>query len=386
MADENGRFLALMTSAHFVNDGFEMIVPTILPAIAVSLSLSFAQIGMVGSAMVAAMGMGQVFVGAGSDYFGHKKLLICFGIVLTSASYVLMAASSSYYALLATNLLAGFGLSIYHPVGVAMISNRFGKGQGRAMGIHGSGGNAGMFLFPLAAGFMADAVGWRLALATFPVLGFFIAALYAGLVREEKMCCRGFEPRKLLVPVLAIIILALGLFNMSCRGFVIYFPVTLKDMGISSSLIGVYLSCYFGIGIAGQYMGGMLCDRYPKRLSLAVLSVMAGLAMYLAIRVPHGTVMVAALLVSGLAVHMIWPIFFVVYAERTPPSLRGTGMGVFFSMGYLFGAVAPAIMGHIGTWKTPAVAHYTIIATAVLAGAVIACSGRFKGPPESGQG
>jgi predicted MFS family arabinose efflux permease len=73
----------------------------------------------------------------------------------------------------------------------------------------------------------------------------------------------------------------------------------------------------------------MLCDRYPKRLSLAVLSVVAGLAMYLAIRVPHGTVMVAALLVSGLAVHMIWPIFFVVYAERTPPSLRGTGMGSF---------------------------------------------------------
>lgn len=55
-------------------------------------------------------------------------------------------------------------------------------------------------------------------------------------------------------------------------------------------------------------------------------------------------------------------------------------------MGYLFGAVAPAIMGHIGTWKTPAVAHYTIIATAVLAAAVIACSGRFGAPPEVGQG
>ena len=371
MEAENKRFLALMTSAHFINDGFEMIVPTLLPTIAAALALSYAQIGVIGGSMMVAMGLGQAAVGAGSDYFGHKKALILAGIVSTSLSFILMAASQSYEVLLLANLLAGFGLSIYHPVGVAMISNKFGSRQGKAMGIHGSGGNAGMFLFPLLAGIMADMVGWRYTLAFFPLLGFGIALLYALMVREEPCSLSKFEPRKLLVPVLAVIIVSLGLFDMSCRGFVVYFPVTLGDIGISSTRIGIYFSLYFGIGILGQYFGGIIADAYDRRISLAVLTCIAGASMYGALWHPYGAFMVAALLVSGLAVHMIWPIFFVMYAHRTPPSLRGTGMGLFFSMGYLIGAAAPVIIGYVGTQSTPQTANYLVPVTAVLAAIAI---------------
>ncbi len=379
MEADNKRFLALMTSAHFINDGFEMIVPTLLPTIAAALALSYAQIGVIGGSMMVAMGLGQAFVGAGSDYFGHKKALILVGIVSTSLSFILMATSHSYTVLLIANLLAGFGLSIYHPVGVAMISTRFGSHQGKAMGIHGSGGNAGMFLFPLLAGVLADIIGWRYTLAFFPILGFAIALLYALMVREEPCTLSKFEPRKLLVPVLAVIIVSLGLFDMSCRGFVVYFPVALADIGVSSTLIGVFFSLYFGIGIVGQYLGGMVADTYDKRISLAVLTCIAGASMYGAVWHPHGAFMIVSLLISGLTVHMVWPIFFVLYATRTPPALRGTGMGMFFSMGYLFGATAPVLMGYIGTQRTPAAANYLVPITAAMAAATILTIAKFSG-------
>jgi MFS family permease len=89
--------------------------------------------------------------------------------------------------------------------------------------------------------------------------------------------------------------------------------------------------------------------------------------MYVALANPHGVAMIAALLVAGLAVHMIWPIFFVMYADRTPPALKGTGMGLFFAMGYLVGATSPVAMGYMGTVWSPAVANYLVPITAVLA-------------------
>lgn len=383
MEGENKRFLALMTSAHFINDGFEMIVPTLLPTIAAALALSYAQIGVIGGSMMVAMGLGQALVGAGSDFFGHKKALIIIGIVSTSLSFILMACSQSYTVLLIANLLAGFGLSIYHPVGIAMISNKFGEHQGKAMGIHGSGGNAGMFLFPLLAGMLADIIGWRLTLAFFPIVGFVIAFFYALLVREEPCSLSRFEPRKLLVPVLAVIIVSLGFFDMACRGFVVYFPVTLGDIGVSSTLVGVYLSLFFGIGILGQYLGGIAADAYDRRVSLALLTCISGVSMYAALSNPNGMFMIAALLIAGLAVHMVWPIFFVMYAHRTPPALRGTGMGLFFSMGYLVGATSPVAMGYMGTFWSPGISYYLVPLTAVLAAisilAVAKCSSGNNG-------
>jgi MFS family permease len=366
------RFLAMMTSVHFVNDGFEMIVPTLLPVISVALSLSYSQIGLVGGALVVSMGLGQVFVGAFSDYFGHKKRLIIAGLVLVSVAFLIMAASQGFYSMFAANLLAGFGLSIYHPVGVAMIANRYDAKQGKAMGVHGSGGNAGMFLFPLLAGVLADIIGWRLALATFPVLGLLMALLYALVVREEPFSLSAFEPRKLLIPALAAIILAMGLFNMAVRGFIVFFPVTLGGIGTGSAMTGGFMSLFFGVGIIGQYVGGWLSDNREMRTSIAAISAISAVAMYVAIQSPDmSSIMVPALIVAGLGVHMVWPLFFVIYSKTTPAGMRGTGLGAFFSMGYLFASASPVMMGHIGTAFTPSASHVVIVVTGICCAVVM---------------
>ncbi|MHC1604895.1 MAG: MFS transporter [Candidatus Methanofastidiosia archaeon] len=372
MADNTDRqFLLVTTGTHIVNDGFEMVVPTLLPIIAKTLQLSYIQIGILGGAMVVTMGLGQAFVGVASDYFGHKKNLIVAGLLITSLSFLLMSASSTYYAFLFANLLAGFGLSVYHPVTIAMIANRFDANKGRAMGIHGSGGNIGMFLFPLTAGFLADSLGWRVALIFFPLVGITIAVIYAVSITENRAKLLRFEPRKLLVPALAIIILSLGLFSMAARGFTVFFPITLGDAGFSSTMIGVFFSLFFGAGIIGQYIGGCLGDRYNIPQVIAILSIIATPSMFLAIHYPQGAVMIIFLIVAGLTVHMIWPLFFVLYAQKTPPKLRSTGLGVFFSIGYLLASTSPVIMGQLASWKTPAVSHYFIIFVGLIGTAVI---------------
>ncbi|MBN1786338.1 MAG: MFS transporter [Candidatus Methanofastidiosa archaeon] len=371
LADGNARFLMMMTLVHMVNDGFEMVVPTLMPAIAISLDLSYSQIGIVSGSMVLAMGLGQAFIGIGSDVMGHKRHMIIFGVLISSAGFLTMGLAFSYPLLLLAGIFIGFGLSIYHPVSMAIITNRFNNSTGRAVGIHGSGGNMGMFLFPLLAGVLADLIGWRKAIAVFPLIGIAIITAYSISVKEEEIKLGKFEPRKLLVPALAIIIASIGMFNMATRGFFIYFPVTLGDLGFSSSMIGIYFSAFFGIGILGQYIGGYVSDRYDEARSLFALLIVSGTAMYAALQHPQGSTLVIFILISGLTVNMIWPIFFVLYARKTPPNLRGTGFGLFFSVNYLFAASSPLLMGGIGAWYSIRAANLLVIVTAIVGALVI---------------
>jgi len=364
--DDDNTFLAIMTLVHMVNDGFEMVLPTLLPMVAISLDLSYSQIGIVSGAMVLSMGLGQAIVGVWADLVGHKKLMIIFGVVFSSLGYIALGISHGYYLLLIGSAMVGFGLSIYHPVSMTIITSRFHEARGRAVGIHGCGGNTGMFLFPLIAGVLADIIGWRETLFIFPVIGIVIITIYAATVRDDNLKMGEFEPRKLMVPALAIIILSIGLFNMATRGFFTYFPVELKAIGHSSSITGAYFSFFFGIGILGQYLGGCLSDRYDKVKALFLLLIVAGISMYTALQYPTGVALFLSILVAGISVNMVWPIFFVLYADKTPPALRGTGFGVFFSTNYIFAAGSPVIMGQLGTAYSISAANLVVLATGVM--------------------
>jgi len=364
--EDNRSLLIIMTLVHMVNDGFEMVVPTLMPIMAVSIGLSYSQIGIVSGVLVLAMGLGQAFVGVGSDLIGHKKHMIIFGVVLSSIGLMVMGVSSNYQIMLLGGVLIGFGLSIYHPVSMAIITNRFISSTGRAVGIHGCGGNTGMFLFPLIAGVLADIIGWRETLFLFPIVGLVIIFVYWALAQDEKVEMGEFEPRKLMVPALAIIIISIGVFNMATRGFFTYFPVTLESIGFSASAIGVYFSSFFGIGIIGQYLGGCISDRYDNVRSLFILLLISGASMYACLQYHDGIALLSAVAVAGLCVNMIWPIFFVLYAKKTPPALRGTGFGLFFSTNYIFAASSPIIMGQLGTAYSNSAANMLVLVTCIL--------------------
>jgi cyanate permease len=94
--------------------------------------------------------------------------------------------------------------------------------------------------------------------------------------------------------------------------------------------------------------------------------------MYVAIQSPDmSSIMVPALIVAGLGVHMVWPLFFVIYSKTTPAGMRGTGLGAFFSMGYLFASASPVMMGHIGTAFTPSASHVVIVVTGICCAVVM---------------
>ena len=95
--------------AHMANDGSEMLIPTLLPVIARDFSLSYSQIGVLGGAMIIAIGLGQTFVGYLSDLTGRRITFVSFGLCLLSFGLLGISFSKSYEQLILQSN-RGFGM------------------------------------------------------------------------------------------------------------------------------------------------------------------------------------------------------------------------------------------------------------------------------------
>ena len=346
----HARILTITFFTHLANDGFELVLPTLLPLIGKEFSLSYSQIGVLAGCMVVTLGAGQFFMGYLSDRTGRRKPFIVAGLFCVSTSFYLMSTAQSYMELIIWNLLAGLGASVYHPVSISLVSQVFKQRKGRALGIHGAGGNLGMAVFPLISGVLAEIYGWRFVFRTFPVLGFAICLLFLLLVKEESVAADSTESnplkmKTLLYKEISVVIITLGLVSMACRGLTIFLPLKLSEIGYSSTDFGLFLSLFNGFGVIGQVVGGHFSDVYDKAKMIAVLSALSGGVMYLALYVSGYAVMFFFVIAAGLIFNSIWPTIFGLLTDRTPVQLRGTGLGLFFSVGYSMGSAAPVLMG-----------------------------------------
>lgn len=332
--------------AHMANDGSELLVPTLLPVIARDFSLSYSQIGVLGGAMIIAIGLGQTFVGYLSDLTGRRITFVSFGLCLLSVGLVGISASNSYEQLIFFNLIAGLGCSVYHPVGVSTISEMFkDDGKGRALGIHGSGGNIGMCIVPLVSGVLADYFGWRTVFWLFPVFALAIAFLFSATLRDRKVKSEKLRFRKILSRRLLIISVSLGFISMAARGMSVFFPMRLSSMQYSSSYVGFLFALLFGSGIFGQYVGGCFSDKHSKRAMIAYLSLASSVLLFVSFFIQNLFALAILMVIAGFAKDAIWPPFFSLSTENVSRKSYGTTLGVFFSVGFIMSSQAPVIMG-----------------------------------------
>ncbi len=339
------RVLGITFFTHLTNDGLELVLPTLLPLVAREFSLSGSEIGILGGCMLITLGLGQFIMGYLSDRTGKRKIFIVSGLFLVSVSYYCIGISQTYHGLLLWNLLAGLGASVYHPVSVSLISQVYNQRKGKALGIHGAGGNLGMAAFPLISGILAEVYGWRFVFRAFPVIGFVICFLFLVLVKEGNPVKKTVKVRNLFIQKIFVVIITLGFISMAARGFTIFFPLKLSNLGYSPAIYGLFLSLFNGFGVLGQVIGGYFSDIYEKSKMISVLSVISGILMYLLFHTLDYFGMLFFVVVTGLLFNCIWPTLFGLLTDRTPEEIHGTGLGLFFSIGCIMASTSPVLMG-----------------------------------------
>ncbi len=274
--------LATLSLAHFTNDGLVLLLPILLPLIAKDLKLSYIEIGILGGSILISHGIGQFIFGYYSDKIKRRSDLVTSGLILSSVNIFLVGVSYSYFQLQILAILVGLTTSVYHPVGFSILSTMF-RNKGKAIGIHGAIGSIGLVIFPIIAGIITEEYNWRLVFKLIPVIGLIAGILYYILTKDLKDDNAAFKTKinmQFFTKDILAIIFVYSTTTMVSFGFMTFLPVKLALLNYSPSMIGIYISVFYGMGIIGQYIGGIMVDKFNLKRITSISLIITAFLLY----------------------------------------------------------------------------------------------------------
>ena len=155
----NIKVLLLLSLGHMVTDIYQGALPTMLPFLKETLSLSYAMTGVILMAANFTSSIIQPLFGFLSDK-QKKPLLLPLGCLCAGLGLSLLALTSSYACILALVILSGLGIASYHPEGYKTAHYFTGEKRVTGMAIFSVGGNLGFALGPLVTVYVIKYMGF----------------------------------------------------------------------------------------------------------------------------------------------------------------------------------------------------------------------------------
>lgn len=235
-----------------------------------------------------------------------RRTVLCVLMVLLAAANLLSALAPAFGVLLAARVLVGVCIggvwAIAAGLGVRLVRE---EAAGRATTVIFSGIAVASVLGVPAGTFLGELAGWRWAFAVMGAFALAVAALLAAVLPALPASTPvrlGTFPAllhnaRLRAGLLVVLLLVTGHF----AAYTYVRPVLERVPDIGAGLISGLLLVYGIAGIAGNFAGGALAARDPRR---ALLAISAGLAAVVLLLGPAGgslLVSVALLVGWGLA-------------------------------------------------------------------------------------
>ncbi len=262
-----------------IGHAYSHILTILYPTIAVALQQLW---GASYGDLIILMLAGQILFGAAAlpagwlgDRWSMLSMMMVFFIGTGGAAVLTGFARTPFEIALG---LASIGLfaSIYHPVGMAWLV-RAATNRGRALGFNGIFGAVGLAIGPLIAGGLTDLISWRAAFiipgATCVLAGIALwVAWRLGIVAETRVDLRPTpEPSRGSVVraffVLSVTMMCVGLIGQTLS---VILPKLFADRlanltGGAAFGAGALVTLVYLFAAAGQYIGGLLADRFTMR-------------------------------------------------------------------------------------------------------------------------
>ncbi|MEV7196598.1 MFS transporter [Streptomyces sp. NPDC093510] len=235
-----------------------------------------------------------------------RRTVLAVLMALLAAANVGSALAPAFGVLLAARVLVGVCIggvwAIAAGLGVRLVRE---EGAGRATAVIFSGIAVASVLGVPAGTLLGELAGWRTGFAALAVLALGVAGLLASVLprlpAQEGIRLGAFpgllRNGRLRAGLLAVTLLVTGHF----AAYTYIRPVLERVPGIGAGLVSGLLLAYGTAGIVGNFVGGAVAARDPRR---ALLTISAGLGTVVLLMVPAGGSLAAsvALLVAwGLA-------------------------------------------------------------------------------------
>jgi MFS family permease len=366
---------------HLVNDGCFVALYPILPLMASEFGLSYAQVGMLKTALTGSSTAFQLPMAVLAERFGEIAFL-ALGMAWVAAGLMIIGVAVSFVQVLFLTFCAGVGGSVQHPVASSFISREYdGRKRASALGILNFAGDIGKFIVP--AVFAVTLIyGWRqnlFALGAVSLL-FSIAFWYtlrqrdqrAQTVRQTAVApTRGWGIRH---PGTFASLVSIGVLDASVRNALLTFvPFLLVEKGVSEASASLLLTVIFAGGAAGKLGCGLLSDKLGTTRMIIITEVCTGLFTLLLLSINHW-LLLPSLFLLGFFLNGTSSVLLDGVADLFDSSKRSRGYGLYFTIYLGSGALGPIIYGFVGDLHG---LHSVFIAMAVAVLAIVPLAGLY---------
>ncbi len=279
---------------HVFNDGFQASMLLLLPFIAKDLHASYAQSGMLGSAMNSL----QIFLALPAGYlavrFGGLRVLII-AALLSAVGFIGVALGPTLAFLVLLFFLAGAGFAVFHPIAFSMVAKVSEKKTlGRTMGLFTAVGDIGRIGLVTMITVLIVRFGWRNTALLYGCISFVVFFVYAkhlfALTSFSDIRKKQSKPEKsfrlleiLMQPAFYLSNLAGMLDSFASSSMFVFLPFLYLQKGIDAKALGSFTAMFFIGNILGKYFLGRFVDIFGNsKVFIAAEFLMALFVMLLA--------------------------------------------------------------------------------------------------------
>lgn len=360
----NWELIVLLWLVFFFNQADRQIFNVILPNIKAALKLTDAELGLIASVFIWAIGLCVPLSGYIGDVFSKKKVII-FSLLLWSAATFFTGLSAGLVHLVILRGIVGSSESFYAPAANALIGEKYKDKTGLALAIHQTALYAGIIMSGLIGALIAERFGWSAAFYFFGGIGIILSVILflrfkkimlpeASVVVTKVALLDGLkgllQKRTAVLLTLAfacMIFVNVGYLTWAPTFLQEKFKLSLANAGFSSMFYH-HIFAFLGV-LAGGRFSDQLAKKDPgARLKIQALGLLAGAPFIYMMGSANDLFWVYAGMgmfgfFRGMYDSNIYASLFLV----TAPGIRASVSGAMIMFAFLTGAFAPWILGII---------------------------------------
>ncbi len=357
-AVRNNRFLlGTLATGHLVNDWVAGTIWLIAPAIAASMGLGPAEVGLIIAVNGIAAGFTYVPAGIIADHTRNSGLLLLISFWWVAIGYFLSTLVPGFWLITMFLAIGVMGDAFWHPVATGVLVKTMPRRRAQVLGIHAMGGSVGAeILAPISIGVLLTYFDWQSSLQMITIPAFLMGLLFIVMGPRITSVSRQSTQMGKLTQVLQVWLTHRGLmmigmmvlYNMSLFAILSMTPLTLQqryEMSVFNS--SVLFASMLVIGTMFQPFIGKLSDRVgrsrPIIITLLFATVFAACAAGFEAFFPF----MISLICAASLLTAVRPIILAAAVELSQQS-ESTTLGVVFSVLDGVGALGALVAGLVG--------------------------------------
>jgi MFS family permease len=326
-------------------------------------NLSYADAGLLSSAIFWAYTFMQIPSGYMGDRWGHRKFLLV-GTLCWSVLCFLTGFMPSFGFLLLVRFLTGMAEGTYFGNDRPIISAYTPTAEmARGQGISAIGMGLGMGLGILFSGQVAEWWGWRTVFIVYSIPSLLACFFVWKVIRDPAPSLEDNDKKE---PHFSIAFRSKNFWMLYLAGFAVMYmfwvlgtwsPAIFLELGVGGiGSSGIYAGIWGLIGVPALILSGVTSDKMKQRhqernthLAICLLAMAAvALLMGLGLQWGIGSAWFMVLLIfGGLTVWGFFPPFYAILADQAPKKILGTVFGSANTVGFAASLVAPWCTGYL---------------------------------------